>query len=37
MDRHLAMLADEPQLAEIYRLLSRNIHEYAMNQKEGQV
>ncbi len=29
MDGHLNMLADEPELAEIYRLVSRNIYKYS--------
>lgn len=34
---HLDMLADEPELAEIYRLVSRNIHEYATRKEEDEV
>lgn len=34
INRHLEMLKSEPRLAEIYELISKNIHEYASNKKE---
>ncbi|WP_300728108.1 Rossmann-like and DUF2520 domain-containing protein [uncultured Bacteroides sp.] len=35
INRHLSMLSDEPELARLYELISKNIHEYATKPKEG--
>lgn len=35
MDRHLRMLASEPALADLYRLVSENIHDYAITKNKN--